>query len=330
MKKSDLLLTLLLLLTANGVSAQGAGPPDCPQFQEAATLGQADIPGLTEASGLAASREHPGLLWTHNDSGNAPTLFALESDGTRRAVYTVSGITNQDWEDLSIGPGPLPGKDYLYLADMGDNAEARSSITVYRVLEPEVPNSDPGDPLALPGAVSLEFEYPDGAHDAETLLVDPAQGDLYIVTKDRSAGVSGLYRAAYPQNESGLSTLEHLGDIPFAGNRAQRLATGGDISATGEAIVIRTYLEAHLWPRSPGESIAQTLQKPRCTTFLALEPQGEAIAFTPDGQAFITLSEGTGQPIYQYTVIPATSLLGPSGVGLLAGFLTLTGFHRAL
>ena len=330
MKKRNLLVTAFLLLAWNGFDVRVAQAQDCPQFQDSVSLGQADIPGLTEASGLAASRQQAGLLWTHNDSGNPPTAFAFEYDGTLRAAYSLSGISNQDWEDLAIGPGPLAGKDYLYLADIGDNAEARSSITVYRVAEPEVPTSPSNNPLPLPGAVSFQLQYPDGAHDAETLLVDPAQADLYVLTKDRSAGVSGLYRAAYPHDENGVSTLEHLGDITFPGNQAERLATGGDISPSGDAIVVRIYLDAHVWPRSPGESIAETLQKPRCTKNLTLEPQGEAIAFAPDGQAFITLSEGTGQPIYEYRIIPATSLLGPAGLPLLAGLLVLAGVHKAL
>ncbi|MEE3326076.1 MAG: PE-PGRS family protein [Myxococcota bacterium] len=323
------ILLVILFLTFELLLAQTTQAQECPQFQGPISLGQANIPGLSEASGLAASRQQAGILWTHNDSGHAPTAFAFESGGALRAAYALSGISNQDWEDMSLGPGPLAGQDYLYLADIGDNAEARNTIRVYRVAEPNVPASASASPIQLNGSVSLEFQYPDGAHDAETLMVDPANADLYILTKDRSGGVSGLYRAAYPQSESGVSTLESLGDVSFPGNVLERPATGGDISPAGDAILVRTYVSAHFWPRTPGESIATTLQGPRCTTTLTLEPQGEAITFTPDGQNFITLSEGTNQPIYEYRRIPTTSLFGPPGIALLAGLLALGGAHRA-
>lgn len=320
---------LFLLMLACGLFlTQASHAQNCPAFQAVTLLGYANISGLSEASGLAVSRQQADILWTHNDSGHSPVAFAFQSDGTLRAAYTLLGISNRDWEDMSIGPGPVPGQDYLYLADIGDNAETRSSITVYRIAEPSIPATPASNPIQIGGATALEFEYPDGAHDAETLMVDPANGDLYILTKDRSGGVSRLYRAAYPQNASTTSTLDHLGDIVFSGNILERPATGGDISPSGDAIVVRTYARAHLWPRNPGESIATTMQSPPCNLTLTPEPQGEAIAFTADGKNFITLSEGTNQPIYEYRRIPTASLFYPSGTLLLAGLLTLSGYRR--
>src|SRR5690606_1795107 len=38
-------------------------------------------PELEEASGLAASRRHAGVLWMHNDSGGEPEVFAVDSTG---------------------------------------------------------------------------------------------------------------------------------------------------------------------------------------------------------------------------------------------------------
>src|SRR4051794_6987818 len=44
-------------------------------------LGRIDSREITESSGLAASRKHPGVFWTHNDSGNGPYIFAITRDG---------------------------------------------------------------------------------------------------------------------------------------------------------------------------------------------------------------------------------------------------------
>ncbi|MCH2185659.1 PE-PGRS family protein [Myxococcota bacterium] len=321
-------LFFLLLLVCGLLQSQTSQAQICPEFQDATTLGYANIPDLSEASGLAVSRQQSDILWTHNDSGHSPVAFAFQSDGTLRAAYALQGFSNRDWEDMAIGPGPLAGQDYLYLADIGDNAEARSSITVYRVAEPTVPATPTSSPIQLSGATALEFEYPDEPHDAETLMVDPANGDLYILTKDRSGGVSRLYRAAYPQSDSNTSTLEYLDSLVFSGNILERPITGGDISPNGDGILVRSYAKAHLWPRSPSETIATTLQNTPCNLMLTPEPQGEAIAFTADGQAFITLSEGNTQPIYEYRRIPVASLFYPPGTLLLAGLLTLVAYRR--
>jgi len=325
MKRS---LFLLLTLSCGLLHSQVSRAQNCPTFQQATPIGYANITGLSEASGLAVSRQQADILWTHNDSGHAPVAFAFQSDGTLRAAYTLQGFSNRDWEDMSIGPGPVAGQDYLYLADIGDNAEARNSIIIYRMAEPVVPATPASNPIQIAGATALEFQYPDGPHNAETLMVDPANGDLYILTKDRSGGVSGLYRAAYPQSPSSTSTLEHLGNIVFSGNILERPATGGDLSPSGDAIVVRTYASAHLWPRDPGESILTTMQSTPCTVTLTPEPQGEAIAFTADGKNLITLSEGTNQPIYEYRWVPTASLFGPPGTVLFMGLVTLVAYRR--
>ena len=113
----------------------------CPGFRAGVSVGAVSDPSVVEASGLAASRQNPGVLWVHNDSGNAVELFAIGDDGGVRAPYLPTGITNRDWEDLAIGPGPAAGVDYLFIGDIGDNGLARSSITIYRIPEPAVSRS---------------------------------------------------------------------------------------------------------------------------------------------------------------------------------------------
>lgn len=296
----------------------------CPAFEPAVSLGQVAVTDLTEASGLASSRSQTGILWTHNDSGDSARVFAIESDGSLRAEYSLLGASNQDWEDMAIGPGPIEGQDYLYLADIGDNASARNTVTVYRLPEPQVPLAATSIPIEVAGAVALELEYPDGAHDAETLLVDPETADLYILTKDGNTGVSGLYGANYPQNRFGISLLVHHTDITFSGNVFERPATGGDISVSGDEILVRTYLSAHLWSRTEGESISSAMESAACVLPLALELQGEAIAFASGGQNYLTVSEGSNPPVYEYRRVSVVSGLGIYGIlGLMGGLAAL-------
>ena len=92
---------------------------------------------VTESSGLAASRRQPGLLWTHNDSGGGPIVFATDERGTALGRFAVPGAENIDWEDLAIGPG-VDGNDALFIADIGDNARSREELVVWQVPEPDV------------------------------------------------------------------------------------------------------------------------------------------------------------------------------------------------
>src|SRR4026208_1961452 len=76
---------------------------------------------IPETSGLAVSRREANLLWTHNDSGNAAVLFALDKPGAVRGRVTLP-IRTRDWEDVSSAS--CPSGPCLYIADIGDNGPA--------------------------------------------------------------------------------------------------------------------------------------------------------------------------------------------------------------
>src|SRR5882672_6380168 len=103
------------------------------------------LPEIPEASGLAVSRRNPGILWSHNDSGHAPVLFAVDAAGALRGRVRVPILT-RDWEDVSAAR--CPAGDCLYIADIGDNGLARRRIQIYRVPEPA-----PGDAETAPPEV---------------------------------------------------------------------------------------------------------------------------------------------------------------------------------
>ena len=134
-------------------------------------------PRVAESSGVAVSRAHPDVLWTHNDSGDGPYLYATDLRGTNRGALLVPGAHAIDWEDIALGPCPvafpLPprGKtsapSCLYLADTGDNMEFRPFVTVYAVPEPHPPERA-SDTLGTTRAPAiLNLRYPDGPHDVE-------------------------------------------------------------------------------------------------------------------------------------------------------------------
>jgi hypothetical protein len=230
-----------------------------------------------ELSGLVRSPSRAGLLWSHDDSGSGPVLYGLRADGQVVARPTVTGARAVDWEDIAAGPGPA-----LYIGDIGDNQRSRTSIDVYRVAEPP-----PGARATAP-ATRPRLHYPDGPHDAETLLVDPLRGDIIVVTKTLDGATA--YRA------SG-ATLRRIGGVPSA-----RFVTGGDVSADGHVVAIRGYDRVRVWVRRGREPLSATLRRTPCSppTSLLPEGQGEALALDRVGGSFMTVAEGTPAVLRRY------------------------------
>jgi hypothetical protein len=278
-------ILLLILLTGCRDEArfQLRHPPADFEFGDREMLGLLAEDAIDEASGLAASRLNPGVLWTHNDSGDKPRLFALNAKGAHLGIYDLLGAEARDWEDMAIGPGPKPGRHYLYVADCGDNKARHDIKTIYRLPEPRLRPDQIAIESALSGVEAIRFRYPNGPRDAETLLVDPATADIYIVSK-REQSVH-LYRAAFPQSTSSVITLESLGKLALTD------VTAGDVSADANEILIKTYGTVLYWQRLPDQDLGEALLgKPSRLPYYP-EPQGESIAWQAEGKGYFTLSE---------------------------------------
>ena len=272
------------------------GPASAQDFLPPVQVGTVQSGSINEASGLDASVENPGVLWVHNDSGDTARAFAMNTAGDHLGIYNLTGLGATDWEDISLGPDPNTGDSYLYLGDIGDNNAVRSSIQIHRVLEPTVSASQSPVTVSLTGVETFTLLYPDGPRDAETLMVDPLTGDIYIISKrDLQPRV---YRAPFPQSSASPITLDYLGLLPWG----LSFPVGGDISPDGDEIIVRgaevfTH-GASLWTRSPGQSIWDALSGSPLAVPAPSEPQGEAIAFDADGDGYFTVSEGVNQPVY--------------------------------
>jgi len=246
---------------------------------------------LSEISGLAHSRHNPGVLWVHDDAGHGTNLVALRTDGSLAQRYTISGVTNRDWEDLAIGPGPEVGRDYLYIANTGNNAGTNTVFSLVRVPEPAVP-AQPGATVALTGVKSFLFSYPGTAFDCEGVVIDPVDGTPYIFSKELSATAS-LFRYPLPFDSSVVKTLELVGTI----NTAFSPITGADISADGSVIYLLSYTAAFSYPRNRGATFLSAFSWPRCLIITGPVVQNEAIAVEPDGLGLYVISEGSGADV---------------------------------
>ena len=268
--------------------------PACDSYGAPTLVGLVQSPELVELSGLAVSHKNPGVLWAINDSGNGPFIYAFAPDGTDLGRVRLQGrALNIDWEDLAIGPCGLD--ECLYIADIGDNPEARFTKYLFRIVEPEVDPSAPFGHIELGGWERLSYRYPDGKPDCETMAVHP-NGDIYFVSKLRPGGEGGFYHWPDPVPNK-LTTLTRLGTFDLVIGGDPQLATGGDIHRNGDRLLVRVYDGAFEWRIPRGNPFEEVLAATQMEVPAAIEHQGESIAYDPASGGYYHVSElSSGYP----------------------------------
>lgn len=270
-----------------GTAIALAGAPVCllsPSASAGAGRGDAVAftikdPRITESSGLAASSLHRGVVYTHNDSGGVPKVYALGPDGRVVAVLTLAGAGARDWEAMAIGKDGR-GRPAIFVADIGDNlGGAWPYVTVYRIPEPARLVSQ-----ALP-ATRFRMKYEDGPRNAETMMINPRTNRLYIASKLFGGKV---YEAPARLRTGGSNVLRQVGDAP-------PIATDGAFAPDGRTCVIRTYFGARLYSVGTDGRPAKTIK----SLDLPRQVQGESVTYTPDGRSLLVGSEGVNQPVYR-------------------------------
>ncbi len=240
-------------------------------------LGKVDL-RLAEASGLVASINNPGFLWTLNDSGNPSEVFLIDQQAHIRLVVTLAQIENRDWEDIAIDQR-IDGKSYLYVADIGDNYTNYECKLIYRFEEPQLSNEME---YLISIFDTLTLRMPDGKCDAETILIDPQTHELFMISK-HGYEVS-LYTAPQPLS---LDTMmfEKILTLPYS------QIVSGSISSDGQKVLLKNYTNIYYWEKFDGENLMSMFLRSPINLPYHREPQGEAIAWSRDGCAFFTLSE---------------------------------------
>lgn len=247
------------------------------------------LPGVVrEASGLALSRSHDGVLWTHNDSDGGSKLFAVDADGRLLGTIALTSAHNRDWEDIAVASCPRrgPDGDCIYVADIGDNRAARDDVGLWVLAEPEP--RDGTEP-----AVFIRFRYPDGPRDAEALVVRHDRSIL-VISKGRDHPVS-VYRSAalsWPARGDDstaipLELVQRLSDAPVD---LPLQVTGAALMPGDERIAIRSYARLQLYDLLH-DSLAPVLASPVALDPLT-EPQGEGVAVGRRGRVFLSSEAG--------------------------------------
>jgi hypothetical protein len=269
-------ITLAVFGSSSLSNAQPAAAPQCHASGPIVRL-----PDLPEASGVTSSQRTPGRLWTHNDSGHL--LVALDTEGRVTTRVRVSGVAIEDWE--AVGVGRCPAGSCVYIADIGDNAAKRQRITIYRLPEP-------GAEESVTATDTFHATYPDGAHDAETLLI-AADGTLYIVTKGETDAV-GLYRFPRELRAGATHQLERVGSgrASKKGAAADRI-TDGSVSPDGTWVALRTR-QGFTLHRAADLFAGNWTEAGRVDLTTVGEVQGEGITIADDGTVYLT-GEGGGK-----------------------------------
>ncbi|WP_233358929.1 hypothetical protein [Thermomonospora amylolytica] len=247
---------------------------------------------IVESSGLAVSRRHPGVLYTHNDSSGRAEIFAVGPDGRTRAVIRLAGAGARDWEGMAAGVDER-GRPALYVADIGDNlGGAWPYVTVYRVPEPARLRDQ------TLRATAFRFKYADGPRNAETFMINPRTNRLYVASKLLAGGV---YEAPARLRTTGFNTLRRIGSAPA-------MATDGAFSPDGRTLVIRTYWSAQVYAF---DDRAEDKLDPLARVDLPRQEQGESITYAADGRSLLAGSEGSAQPVWRVP-LPGRTLPAPT------------------
>ncbi|MGV9728644.1 WD40 repeat domain-containing protein [Streptomyces albogriseolus] len=263
MRRPFVLLAAALLTAALAVPVSAA---DNDGGDEGFTIND---PRVTESSGLAASRQHPGVYWTHNDSDDGPHLYAVDgSTGDTVARLTLTGIgTPRDVEAISVGPG-----DRLFVADVGDNLGGTwPYVWIYELPEPERLQD------ATVRATQYVVKYADGPRDAEAMVVHPKTGRVYLIDKHEDGG--HLYEGPEKLSPSGDNVFRPVAPVEL-------WTTDAALSPDGQHLAVRGYFGGIHYAWNGGKLEREgRLSVP-------LQGQGESVTYSADGSRLLFGSEG--------------------------------------
>lgn len=229
-------------------------------------------PEVREASGIVASRRHPGIFWVHNDSGNPPDLFAVRRDGSLVRKFRV-GVPNIDWEDITTDDD-----GHLYIGDIGNNDNRLALRMIYRIDEPDL--NDPGDgPLKVTRAWFYKFAGPTERFDTESLVLLDDQ--LAMISKHRDGKTAELFTIPIePASTIARPAVpSRVGPLPGC----DEAVTSASIDDQGKLLAVLTYKHVRIYRRNGrGEWVGRAVVE---------HPLPEAEGITWDGRDLLIVAE---------------------------------------
>jgi len=283
-------------ISSNGDKIESETQHDRPKI-----IGQIKSGDILESSGIAASRCQNDVIWTHNDSDEGPYIFAFKPTGESLGTWKIQGSENVDWEDIAAYKDKS-GKCFLYLGDIGNNELQFFEHSIYRVEEPIVKEPDARsnrkNPINIEAAELVRFKYPDTKQNAETLVVQPMTGSIYVLTK-RLVGPSGVYRVKPDFGKAEIQKAQIIAEISLPAI-PNGLLTGGDVSPDGKRVILCDYSQGYEFTLPDGVANFDEiwLQKPKIVD-LGERNQGESVCYSVDGSSIFATTEGQRSPVIE-------------------------------
>jgi len=252
----------LVLLAAGCITLVQAQPPESLRPRAYAHI---DAKPINELSGIIKSPRRDNVFWVHNDSGDTARIFAIDAEGhniiptySKFSFYgevpedgkkqwqgfPVLDARNVDWEDIAID------ENYLYIADMGNNGNARRNLAIYMVSEIDPPASTRTAVIQrLPVVYPDQDGFPPSKRHFDSESLFTADGKLYVITKHRTsffetaeAGAK-LYRldTRFTDKDNVLTLVDSNAEITSA--------TGADVSPDGQTLAVLSYSALWLFAR---------------------------------------------------------------------------------
>lgn len=223
------------------------------------------VGSLNEISGMQYAKAG-NSVWLHNDENNTPQVILVSlSTGEAIGSYTPSGPSRKDPESIRAHPD---GR--LFLGDIGDNDNNRSSVRLYATSE------------GSGGGQTFDIRYPFGPANAEALLIHPTTGEIIIVTKDGRAvsfGSTGVPAPTGTQIASGLPN--NISDGTFTTNGKFMLFTVSGLAS----VYVYSF---------PEFVSAGTISIPNLTKCESITVEGPC--------SFLVSSEGENAPIHRVAI----------------------------
>lgn len=222
-----LLIGFVLLFSLLGKAQEG-------KWGELSPLLKSELPEeVKETSGLFF---HNGRLWTHNDSGGKPILYALDTT-TFEVVQriTLDKVKNKDWEDVCTDG------ENVFVGDFGNNKGNRKDLRIYMFPLADIPQG--GD--AVLAVDSITFQFADQTdfskrkvHDFDCESFFASDKNLYLFSKGWETGTTRLYRL--PKTPG-----DYVAEV-VNGFDSQGLLTGADYDRGNHVLVLVGYVKT-IW-----------------------------------------------------------------------------------
>nr|KAI8732718.1 CAunnamed protein product [Biomphalaria glabrata] len=268
-----------------------------------------DGSAIVEASGLAISRVHLNVAYTHNDKGGSAEIFAVDlSNGKTVATLNIKSAINWDWEDLAYGPcvddctsGHVcsaalePSRFCLYIADIGDHGGDGAANHIYVIREPATLGNKDVDLVG-----QLKFTWTE--QDAETLMISP-DARLFIVSKVNGghAKLAQIPSSAWNSNNVVRLDMSHTATLRIS--TSSNDPQGGDISPDGMSMLLVGEHDIYFYSVTDGDYIkAIRDQVPKKVDTYNRVPSTEGIAWAPNQRSFYIIPDGNHPSIYSYPV----------------------------